>query len=135
MPRDELERAIAAGHFIESTVFSGNIYGTSKQAIEDVMRAGRICVLDIDRNGVMSIKQTTLNPRYVFIKPPSLEVLAQRLRGRQTESADSIASRLAVASEDMDFAQQVRRRRPSCTAPRGSIGSRLNARLCAARRL
>lgn len=70
-----MERAIAAGEFIEHTEFSGNMYGTSKKAVRDVMANGRICILDIEIEGVKNIKNTDLNPRFVFIKPPSLQIL------------------------------------------------------------
>lgn len=52
----------------------GNMYGTSKKAVKDVLASGRICILDIDTQGVMQVKNTDLKPHYVFIKPPSLEV-------------------------------------------------------------
>ncbi|XP_035216707.1 guanylate kinase-like isoform X1 [Stegodyphus dumicola] len=73
--RKEFEEAIANGEFLEFTEFSGNIYGTSKKAVKNVQNQGRICILDIEIEGVKNIKKTDLNPRFIFIKPPSIEVL------------------------------------------------------------
>ena len=61
-------------------IFSGNMYGTSKSSVEDVLNSGKICILDIDVQGVKAVKTTDLTPMFVFIKPPSLEVLEKRLR-------------------------------------------------------
>ena len=71
--------------------------------MEDVGRTGRICVLDIDMQGVKSVKNTHINPRYIFIQPPSIQQLEERLRGRGTENEDSLAKRLGTAQSEMDF--------------------------------
>ena len=47
----------------------------SKKAVEDVQKTGRICILDVEVKGVKNIKKTDLNPRYIFVKPPNMEVL------------------------------------------------------------
>lgn len=60
-------------------------------------------MLDIDVQGVKQIRNTNLNPWYVFIKPPSLEELERRLRARNTETDDSLAQRLKVAAEEIDY--------------------------------
>ena len=91
--RDEMTRLIADKEFIENAEFSGNLYGTSKTAVQDVLDSGKICILDIDTQGVRAVKKTSLKPRYVFMKPPSLKVLEQRLRARGTETEQSLAKR------------------------------------------
>ncbi|XP_064466008.1 guanylate kinase-like isoform X3 [Ornithodoros turicata] len=103
--RDEMEQAIEAGDFIEYTEFSGNLYGTSKKSVRDVQEQGRICILDIEIEGVKNIKKTDLNPRYIFIKPPSMKALEERLRGRGTETEESIMKRLARASEEINYGE------------------------------
>ncbi len=55
MKRSELESAVACGDFIESAEFSGNMYGTSVKAVEDVTSKGKICVLDIEMQGVKQV--------------------------------------------------------------------------------
>ena len=66
------------------------MYGTSKSAVNDVLNSGKICILDIDVQGVKAVKETDLTPLLVFIKPPSLEVLEERLRSRGTETEESL---------------------------------------------
>ena len=58
----------------------------SKRSVRDVQKQGKICILDVDIKGVYNLKKTDLNPRCIFIRPPSLKVLEQRLRGRGTET-------------------------------------------------
>ncbi|CAF9931929.1 MAG: hypothetical protein HETSPECPRED_008220 [Heterodermia speciosa] len=92
--------------FIEHAQFGGNLYGTSFKAVEDVANKGRICVLDIEMEGVKQVKQTQLNARFLFLSPPSLEILEQRLRGRGTDSEEAVQKRLKQAESEMDFAKE-----------------------------
>nr|XP_005286347.1 guanylate kinase isoform X3 [Chrysemys picta bellii] len=73
--RDQMQKEIDAGEFIEHAEFSGNIYGTSKAAVQAVQARNQICVLDIDLQGVKSIKKTDLKPIYISVQAPSIEVL------------------------------------------------------------
>nr|XP_031527974.1 guanylate kinase isoform X2 [Vicugna pacos] len=100
--REVMQRDIAAGDFIEHAEFSGNLYGTSKAAVRAVQAVNRICVLDVDLQGVRNIKKTDLQPIYICVQPPSLDVLEQRLRQRNTETEESLAKRLAAARADME---------------------------------
>ncbi|CAL4113526.1 unnamed protein product, partial [Meganyctiphanes norvegica] len=83
----------------------GNFYGTSKKAVQDVLDSGKICILDIDMQGVIQIKATDMNPNCVFIKPPSWEDLEKRLRGRGTESEESLAKRLNTAKKELEWGE------------------------------
>ena len=65
--------------------------------------SGVICILDIDAEGVRSMKKTEFKSNYVFISPPSLEVLEQRLSKRGTETEQSLRKRLDRAVTDMQF--------------------------------
>ncbi|XP_004874782.1 guanylate kinase isoform X2 [Heterocephalus glaber] len=104
--REVMQRDIAAGDFIEHAEFSGNLYGTSKAAVRAVQAMNRICVLDVDLQGVCNIKKTDLRPIYISVQPPSLAVLEQRLRQRNTETEESLAKRLAAARADMDSSKE-----------------------------
>jgi len=104
--RQEMEAGIAKGDFIESATYSGNMYGTSKKAVEDVQRNNKICILDIDTQGVKLIKKTSLNPILIFMKPPSMEVLEERLRARSTETEESLQKRLAMAKIEMEYGNE-----------------------------
>ena len=103
--RQKMEELVASGQFIEHTEFSGNMYGTSSSAVQEVLDSRRICILDIETKGVRAIKKTELKPRLVFLKPPSLEVLEQRLRARGTETEESLSKRLGAAKAEMDFGE------------------------------
>ncbi|KAM9253713.1 guanylate kinase [Dugong dugon] len=104
--REAMQRDIAAGDFIEHAEFSGNLYGTSKAAVRAVQAMNRICVLDVDLQGVRNIKKTDLRPLYICVQAPSLEVLEQRLRARNTETEESLAKRLAAAKADMESSKE-----------------------------
>ncbi|XP_029562291.1 uncharacterized protein LOC115158000 isoform X1 [Salmo trutta] len=100
--REAMQEDIDKGEFIETDEFSGNLYGTSKSAVQDVRAKGLICILDVDIAGVRHIKETNLDPIYISIQPPSIEVLEERLRGRATETEEKIQSRLEEARTDME---------------------------------
>nr|XP_029489485.1 uncharacterized protein LOC115109057 isoform X2 [Oncorhynchus nerka] len=100
--REAMQEDIDTGEFIETNEFSGNLYGTSKCAVQDVRAKGLICILDVDIAGVRHIKETDLDPIYVSIQPPSIEVLEERLRGRATETEEKLQSRLEAARIDME---------------------------------
>ena len=67
--------------------------------------SGLICILDIDVQGVISMKQTSFSSNYVFIMPPSEEILKERLKGRGTETEESLEKRLNLAKGDMEYGQ------------------------------
>ncbi|XP_057696699.1 guanylate kinase 1b isoform X2 [Corythoichthys intestinalis] len=104
--RESMQEGIQRGDFIENAEFSGNLYGTSKAAIEDVQAKNLICILDVDIQGVRRIKETDLNPIYISIQPPSMEILEKRLRDRQTESEESLQKRLEAARIDMELSKE-----------------------------
>lgn len=104
--RDAMQAAIDNDEFIESAEFSGNLYGTSKAAVRAVQTKNLICILDIDMQGVKNIKKTDLNPVYISIQPPSMEILEKRLRDRKTESEENLQKRLRAARMDMEFSKE-----------------------------
>lgn len=95
------KKMIAQGDFLEWAEVHGNFYGTSKSWISSEMAAGRDVLLEIDWQGAQQVRQHFPQAIGVFILPPSLEVLAQRLRGRGTDAEEVIARRLAAAGEEM----------------------------------
>ncbi|XP_051153993.1 guanylate kinase isoform X2 [Leptopilina boulardi] len=103
--KEEMQRQIDQGDFLETAKYGGNIYGTSKQAVENVQLDGKICVLDIDTQGVKQIKESSLNPLFVFIKPPSIAELERRLRDRNTETEESLLLRLTAAKVEMEYGE------------------------------
>uniref|UniRef100_A0A4W5N4H7 Guanylate kinase 1a n=2 Tax=Hucho hucho TaxID=62062 RepID=A0A4W5N4H7_9TELE len=104
--REYMQASINKGEFIESAVFSGNMYGTSKASVQAVKDKNLICILDIDMQGVRAVKTTDLNPIYVSIQPPSMNILEKRLRDRNTESEESLQKRLDAAQVDMEISKE-----------------------------
>uniref|UniRef100_A0A3P9PPQ8 Guanylate kinase n=1 Tax=Poecilia reticulata TaxID=8081 RepID=A0A3P9PPQ8_POERE len=104
--REAMQEGIDNGEFIENAEFSGNMYGTSKAAVEDVRAKNLICILDVDIQGVKRIKETDLDPIYISIQPPSMEILEKRLRDRQTETEESLEKRLEAARIDMELSKE-----------------------------
>ncbi|XP_039305038.1 guanylate kinase isoform X2 [Solenopsis invicta] len=102
---EKMQEQIKNSEFIETAIFSGNLYGTSKQAVEEVQRLGKVCVLDIDIQGVKQIKRTDLNPLYIFIKPPSIVELERRLKARNTETEESLEHRLSIAKSELEYGE------------------------------
>jgi len=101
--RETFEKLVDDGAFLEHAIFSGNMYGTSRAAVENVRDHGKICILDIDVQGVKAIKKTDLHPHYIFVKPQKIEDLENRLRGRKTETEESLKKRLAVAASEIEY--------------------------------
>ncbi|TPX32393.1 guanylate kinase [Synchytrium endobioticum] len=92
--------------FIEWAEFSSNLYGTSKNAVQTVIDSGKVCVLDVDMQGVKSIKKAEIPAKFLFISPPSLEALEARLKNRNTENDESLQKRMAAAGAEMEYAKE-----------------------------
>lgn len=105
---EEFRRRIEAGDFVEhEEVYSGTHYGTLKSEVERVCDSGRNLIMDIDVKGALSVKKLygdrTLS---IFLAPPSLEVLEKRLRGRASDSEETIRARLGKAEYEIGFAPE-----------------------------
>ena len=104
--KEEMEKMIARGEFIEYAHVHTNIYGTSIAAVEAVSSAGKSCLLDIDVQGAELVKKTDLNARFLFVAPPSLSDLETRLRGRGTETEEKIQLRLTNVCGEMAYLEK-----------------------------
>lgn len=104
--KDKVLKEIEAGLFLEHAEVHGNVYGTSKRAVQDVQEKGKICILDIDIQGVQQVKKSGIPAKYLFIAPPSMEELEKRLRGRATETEDKIQLRVKNAAGELAYGQQ-----------------------------
>ena len=98
---DEFRRMIDEGELLEWACFSGNYYGTPRASVEKHIAAGEQVILEIEIQGARQVKKQFPEAHLVFIEPPSLEVLEQRLRGRGTESEDAIRARLETARVEL----------------------------------
>lgn len=99
--REEFDRRIAQGYFLEWAEVHGQLYGTPARFVDEGVRQGCVVVLDVDVQGGASVRRARPQAVSVFIYPPSLDALRQRLRGRGTESAEVIERRLQDAPAEM----------------------------------
>ena len=89
------------GDFVESAEVYGNLYGTSQSWLEKETAAGRDILLEIDWQGAAQVRRKFPGAISIFILPPSLQALEDRLKGRKQDSAEVIARRIASAREDV----------------------------------
>lgn len=102
---EDFKSKIQCGEVLEYTEYCGNYYGTLKKSVDDLINSGKDAVLKIEVEGAMNIKKQFPDSCLVFILPPSLEVLEQRLRGRGTETEEKIIERTAQARNELKFAE------------------------------
>ena len=105
---EDFRRHIKNGDFLEyEEVYEDRLYGTLKSQVEEKLAAGRNVVFDVDVKGGINIKRYYGdNALSIFIQPPSIEVLRERLIGRATDEMEQIEERLAKARYEMSFAPQ-----------------------------
>ena len=103
---DAFKALIAKDEFFEWAEVFGNYYGTSKSAIRELLRQGIDVFLDIDWQGARQIKALEPSAKGIFILPPSLEELEQRLNKRGQDSSEVIAKRMAQAHSEMSHADE-----------------------------
>ena len=100
--KTDFEKKIAAGKWAEWALVHGHYYGTSADFLDKGLSDGRDILLDIDVQGTRQILERYANSITIFILPPSLDVLRQRLKARGTDSVKSIAVRLRNAEKEME---------------------------------
>ena len=98
---DEFLRRIETGRWAEWALVHGNYYGTSADFLDEGLRAGKDILLDLDVQGTRQMLERYTECVAIFILPPSLEALRQRLEKRGTDSAETIAIRLVNAKKEM----------------------------------
>lgn len=101
LSKDEFERLIEQGGLLEWAQYAGNYYGTPRKSVEDHIAAGDQVILEIEVQGALQVKERMPEAKLLFIEPPSLEVLEQRLRGRGTEDEDTIRKRMETARVEL----------------------------------
>lgn len=106
MSVDEFKKNIEDGNFIEWALVHSNYYGTPLAPIKEHLKAGESVILEIDVKGAFQVRNKLPGTKLVFIKPPSLEVLESRLRGRGTETEEAIQHRLSNASGELKASEE-----------------------------
>lgn len=103
---EEFQRLLQAGAFLEHAQVFDNYYGTSRAAVEDLLRAGLDVILEIDWQGAQQVRRQMPDAQSVFILPPSLAILEQRLRNRAQDSEATIQRRMRDAVTEMAHCQE-----------------------------
>jgi guanylate kinase len=97
LSREEFELWISEGRFLEWAEYSGNLYGTPEQKVEELLEDGKSVILEIELQGARQVKQKRPDAVMVFVRAPSLEETRRRLTGRATETEAAMENRLATA--------------------------------------
>jgi len=106
MSREQFERAASDGRFLEWVQYGDNLYGTLRSEVEGRLAAGDDVILEIELQGARAVRGALPEATFVFLAPPSAAELAQRLRGRATETPAAIATRLRVAEKELAAARE-----------------------------
>jgi guanylate kinase len=106
LARAEFERRVKAGEFVEWAEYGGHLYGTLRDEVDKGLAGGRHVVLDIEVVGARQVLKQFPDAVLVFVLPPSAAMLAQRLRGRNTEDVDTVARRLTIAGDELVAARE-----------------------------
>ncbi|MGN1105187.1 MAG: guanylate kinase [Huintestinicola sp.] len=104
LTKEKFEELIAEGGVLEYAQYCGNYYGTPKKAVEDKLCEGKDVILEIEVQGAMKIKEACPEAVFIFILPPSVDTLKQRLEKRGTETAEVIEKRVSEARGEIEKA-------------------------------
>ncbi len=104
--REKFEALMGEGEFLEHAEVYGNFYGTSKRWIEATRAAGEDVLLEIDWQGARQVKKIFPDMSFIYILPPSIEVLRERLVKRGKDTVEVVERRLAAAREDLRHVRQ-----------------------------
>ena len=106
--KEKFQEMIDQGQLLEWAEVYGNFYGTPKQKVLDRLEAGEDILLEIDTQGALNVMKVMPEGLFIFLLPPSLEELAARLKGRGTETEESLHRRLGAAVDEIKLATKYR---------------------------
>ncbi len=104
--KDYFEKKIESGSVLEHAEYNGNLYGTPKEPVDEMLKAGKAVILEIEVQGAEKIRKLYPDVISIFLMPPSMRVLEERLRGRNTEDEETINHRLVIAREEIRRASE-----------------------------
>jgi guanylate kinase len=102
LSREEFDRRVADGDFLEHATYSGNRYGTLRSQVERRLREGHPVVLEIELQGARQVRAAMPDSVAVFIAPPSPQALRARLIGRGTDSPEQVDERMRTAERELE---------------------------------
>ncbi|NMA69756.1 MAG: guanylate kinase [Desulfitobacterium sp.] len=104
--KEEFQDMIEKEELLEWAEFCGNYYGTPRFAVEQAIQAGNDVLLEIEIQGALQVKKVYPQGVFVFIVPPSLDELSQRIHNRGTETKEAIEKRLQTAVKEMEYIKE-----------------------------
>ncbi len=104
--KEEFEELIQKNGLIEWAEYVGNYYGTPRGYVEEQLSAGHNIILEIERQGAFRVRELFPDAMLLFVTPPSIEILRERLTGRGSESADIVEKRMQKAAEESTFMKE-----------------------------
>lgn len=104
--REYFEKKIADGKMLEYAEYNHNMYGTPKEPVDEMLKEGKIVFLEIEVQGAEKIRKLYPDAVSIFLMPPSMSILEERLRGRQSEDEETINHRLVIAREEIRRASE-----------------------------
>ena len=103
---DEFESLRSEGELLEWATYSGHLYGTPRRPVEEHLKAGSDVLLNIEVEGARQVKEAIPHAVTIFIMPPTIDELAQRLLARGDTTADQVERRLRIAEEEIAIATE-----------------------------
>lgn len=103
MPKEQFKEKIEANDFLEYAEVYDNYYGTPRSNVEGILESGKDVILEIDIQGALKVKENTEEGVFVFILPPSMEELKQRIINRGSETQESLMKRFKSAYKEINF--------------------------------
>jgi guanylate kinase len=101
--REQFQEMIARDALLEHAEYVGNYYGTPRDFVDRTLASGKDVILEIEVQGALKVKEKFPEAIFIFLLPPSLDVLKERITGRGTETQDVINTRMNVAVEEMNL--------------------------------
>jgi len=101
LSREEFAKWIDEGRFLEWAEYSGNLYGTPEEKVEEYLESGRSVILEIELQGARKVREKRPDAVMVFVRAPSLEETRKRLEGRATEDVNALEARMTTALKEV----------------------------------
>jgi guanylate kinase len=106
LSREEFEKWIEEGRFLEWAEYSGNLYGTPEERVEEFLENGRSVILEVELQGARQVRQGRPDAVMVFVRAPSLEETRKRLEGRATEDLEALEARMTTALSEVSAREE-----------------------------
>jgi guanylate kinase len=106
LSREEFEKWIEEGRFLEWAEYSGNLYGTPEERVEEFLENGRSVILEVELQGARQVRQGRPDAVLVFVRAPNLEETRKRLEGRATEDLEALEARMTTALSEVSAREE-----------------------------